>query len=189
MLTNLLANYRAYINGRQGAEDGFEAGSKELRANYAGQLLTEKMEALRTAYEATKAALRDEYIPMFEREFADAKAEVRRAVTKAIPDDVAQSLRAFEGLKLSDAEKTNILEMTKHSYLARRRAVELLHVPDDEIPPSADTVMENIEFLEKLVMGTERKALFSYDVRLLTHGNLIEKVRAEATGFTNTYSA
>lgn len=116
-----------------------------------------------------------------------AKTAVRAASARPIPDDVRNSLAAFEDLKISDGEKSMIFEMTKNSYLARKRAIELLNVTEDELPPSIDTVLDDIEALEKVLHGSIGKPIDSYDARLIAHGDWVNKVQDEVTVFCDTY--
>lgn len=187
MMENILTNYRNYIDGRKGAADAYTAGTKELNANYIGDMLKSKQEALKTAYRDTVAALEVEYLPPIKDAFTAAKTAVRAASVRPIPDDVRKSLTAFDGLKISDGEKAVILEMTKNSYLARKRAIELLNVTEDELPPSIDTVLGDIEALEKVLHGSMGKPVDSYDARLIAHGDWVNKVQDEVTAFCDAY--
>ena len=187
MMENILTNYRNYNEGRRGAAEAYKNGLKELNDNYKGAMLESKLEALKTAHRDTVAALETEYITPIKDAFAAAKTAVRAASARPIPEDVRNSLAAFEGLKISDGEKSMILEMTRNSYLARKRAIELLNVTEDELPPSIDTVLSDIEALEKVLHDSTGKPVDSYDARLIAHGDWVNKVQDEVTAFCDAY--
>lgn len=187
MIKNILNDYRTHLEGRRGAQEAYEKGVKELNANYAGELLKSKQEALKTAYNGTVKGFKDECISKVNEAFEDARKALNAAASKPIPASLRESLAAFEGLKLSDAEKNMILDMTKNSYLARKRAIELLNVSSDELPPSLDDVMGNLNALERVVNGSFEKPIDSYDARLIAHGDWVNSVTDQVTAFCDAY--
>lgn len=187
MMENILTNYRNYIEGHKGAADAYTAGRKELNENYKGAMLKSKLDTLKEAHSTTVKALEGEYITPIKESFETAKASVRAVLACPIPNDVLNSLAALEGLNISNEEKSQILEMTKNSYLARKRAIELLNVTEDELPPSIDDVLEGITTIENCVIGSIDKPTDSYDARLICHGDWVNSVQGEVTAFCEAY--
>lgn len=132
---------------------------KELDENFKGAMLEEKKADLKTAYDTTVATYRNECISVIEPALKAAKRAVIEAASRPIPAGLYESLSAFEGLKMSDMEKEMVLEMTKNSYLARKRAIEILNLPEKELPPSMDDVIGNLETLKKVIMRSLRNRL------------------------------
>lgn len=182
MLDRLLENYKAFIDGRTRAHDAYVAGLKELGENYSGALLTDKIKTFEKAYDAAQSGLQSEYVPELKAELAEGRDAVLRAMTQPIS-------RSLKALPLSDADKASVLQMAKVSNAARRLVVELLGLTEDDLPPSGDRVLENIAFLEKLIMASVDHPSSTSFVRLLVQGNLISKIQAEATAFVSAYSA
>ena len=180
-------NYRNYNEGCREAADAYKNVMKEANDNYKGTILESKLEALKLAHRNTIAALEAEFITPIRDAFTAAKMAVRAASVRPIPAHLRESLAGFECLKISDGEKNMILEMTKNSHLARKRAIELLNVTEDELPPSIDTVLSDIEALEKVLYGSTRKPVDSYDARIIAHGDWLNKVQDEVTAFCEAY--
>ena len=189
MIDNILNCYREYVEGRTGARDGYIAGMKELDENFKGAMLEEKKADLKTAYDTTVATYRNECISMIEPALKAAKRAVIEAASRPIPAGLYESLSAFEGLKMSDMEKEMVLEMTKNSYLARKRAIEILNLPEKELPPSMDDVIGNLETLEKVIMRSFEEPIDAYDVRLVAHGDWIGQVHNQINDFCEAYGA
>ena len=187
MTDTILKYYRTQLEGRKGAQEAYERGIKELKANYAGKLLESKLEALKTAHNDTIKRLKDESIEKINMSFDEMKKALNNAASKPIPASIRESLTAFEGLKLSDAEKSMILDMTKNSYLARKRAIELMDISDDDLPPSFDDVMENLNSLEKVINGSFAKPVDSYDARLIAQGDWVNSLYDQVTAFCDAY--
>ncbi len=187
MTDTILKYYRTQLEGRKGAQEAYERGIKELKANYAGKLLESKLEALKTAHNNTIKRFKDESMENIKLSFDDMKKDLYSAASKPIPVSIRESLTAFEGLTLSDVEKTMILDMTKNSYLARKRAIELMNIADDDLPPSFDDIMENLNTLEKVINGSFAKPVDSYDARLITQGDWVNSLLDQVTAFCDAY--
>ena len=187
MMDTILNDYRTHLEGRRGAQEAYEKGMEELTSNYAGELLKSKQEALKAAYNDTIKGFKDECMLKIKRAFGDAKKDMCNAASKPIPASLRESLTAFEGLTLSEAEKNLILDMTKNSYLARKRAIELLNMSRDDLPPSFDDVMENLNALEKIIDGSFAKPVDSYDARLIAQGDWVNSLCKQVNAFCNAY--
>lgn len=186
-MTDILKYYRTQLDGRKGAQEVYESEIKELKAKYAGKLLESKLEALKTVHNDTIKMFKEESMEKIKMSFDNMKNALYNAASKPIPVSIKESLTAFEGLTLSDGEKSLILDMTKNSYLARKRAIELMGISDDDLPPSFDDVVKNLDILEKVINDSFTKPVDSYYARLIAQGDWVNSIVEQVTAFCDAY--
>ena len=61
------------------------------------------------------------------------------------------------------------------------------NISDDDLPPSFDDVMENLNSLEKVINGSFAKPVDSYDARLIAQGDWVNSLCEQVTAFCDAY--
>lgn len=195
-IANAQSNYSAYIAGIRAARDEAAKAEADIKANYKGAMLAEKLGELQTATQQILADLREQHEPIIRQAFEQVRADVRAIAARPIPEAMAAQLANLEGVTLSSVEMSAILDGIGTNYLARRKACSIFDVSGLDFtdgPMLLDELTKEIVSLEFEVMDSLGKVASNpgnvdgYQANNLDSGEWFTRVAEAVDAFTAAF--
>lgn len=174
--------------GLESARDAFRKEEGKLKEGHRGDLLEEKVAALREA-ERTRE---EELLALAESEaregVADARAELAAAVRRPAPVEVLANVSAFDGVPLTDDVKDAVAALASGNYLATVKASHIVGSEPFESLPTLDaataTLAELEEVTDKLLGGAT-----GLESALIMESRVFEAASDAVDSFLAAYAA